>query len=111
MAHDVTVVMGVKILNRKVLHSVEHFFAQLHESALGHNGHQLIVYEAGDQRQDIEERRRPTNPRMRLPTELQSPLCQLDSTRAMTFCIKMAGTELTTALKRMQKMVSGILTG
>ena len=28
---DVTVVMGVKILNRKVLHSVEHFFAQLHE--------------------------------------------------------------------------------
>ena len=44
-------------------------------------------------------------------TALQLPLSQLDSTTAMTFCIKTDGTELMTALNTMQKSTTGSMTG
>ena len=48
---------------------------------------------------------------MRPPTALQSPLTQLVSTAAMTFCMKMDGMELTTALNTMHTTASGSITG
>jgi len=41
----------------------------------------------------------------------QSPLCQFCSTIAITFCWKIAGTELMSALKIMQTMTNGSITG
>ena len=41
----------------------------------------------------------------------QSPLCQLASITAMTFCMNTAGSELMMALNRMQATTTGIMTG
>ena len=48
---------------------------------------------------------------MRPDAEAQSPERKVSSTTAMTFCIKIAGTELTTALTNIQARVTGISTG
>ena len=54
---------------------------------------------------------RPTRPRICPETESQSPLRQLCSTAAITFCMNTDGMELTTALKRMHATVTGSITG
>lgn len=41
----------------------------------------------------------------------QSPLCQLASITAMTFCMNTEGMELMMALNRMQHTTTGIMTG
>ncbi len=48
---------------------------------------------------------------MILPAAFQFPLFQFASMTAMTFCINTAGMELMIALKRMQAMVTGSMTG
>ena len=54
IAHHVAVIMGVKILDGKVLHAVEHLFAHLGKRALGDNGHQLVEHCARRQAEHIE---------------------------------------------------------
>ena len=44
-------------------------------------------------------------------TSDQSPACQLSSMAEITFCIKIDGIELTTALKTIQQRVNGKSTG
>ena len=43
MAHNIAVVMGVEILNRKLLHFVKHGVAKLFQNALAYKGHKLTV--------------------------------------------------------------------
>ena len=54
VGHDVPVLVGVKIRDRKILHSVEHLTAQLVEKALGHVSHDLCIAHQRDQRQNVQ---------------------------------------------------------
>ena len=56
MAHDIAVLVGVKIADGQVLHTVEDLPAQLIQEALGHVGHQLGIGQHGDQGQQIQPR-------------------------------------------------------
>ena len=54
VGHDVPMLVGVKVRNRKILHSVEHLAAQLVEKALGHVSHDLCIAHQRDQRQNVQ---------------------------------------------------------
>ena len=49
VGHDVPMLVGVKVRDRKILHSVEHLAAQLVEKALGHVSHDLRIAHKRDQ--------------------------------------------------------------
>ena len=53
MAHDIAVVVGIKIFDRKPLHFIKHLLPHFFQGSLGNNCHQLIVGNARQQRQHI----------------------------------------------------------
>ena len=55
MAHDIAVLMGVKIADGQVLHPVEHLLAQLVEKALGHIGSKLGIRKDGEDREGVQD--------------------------------------------------------
>ncbi|CCX38489.1 uncharacterized protein BN452_02363 [Clostridium sp. CAG:1013] len=54
VAHHVAVIVGVEILDRQILHAVEHALTHFGQGALGDDSHQLVVHSAGDQAKDVE---------------------------------------------------------
>ena len=57
MAHDIAVLMGVKIADGQILHVVEHLAAELVKVALGHVCHELGIGRHGYQREHIQRRK------------------------------------------------------
>ena len=53
VAHDIAVVVGVKVAQGQVLHAVEHLYSQLFQQALGDDGHQLGPHDGGNESQGI----------------------------------------------------------
>ena len=79
IAHDIAVVMCIKILDRQILHAVEHLFPHLLQRALCDNRHSIGIRIACCQRQRIQynqdedqsgHRRRCRRPVLRLPVLL-----------------------------------------
>ena len=54
MAHDVAVVVLVKVLDGQALHSAEQLLPELFQRSLGDNGHELVEGQGGRQGQAVE---------------------------------------------------------
>ena len=55
IAHDIAMVMRVKIFNRQILHAVEHLLTQFHQRSLRNHRHSSGISKSRNQRQHIKE--------------------------------------------------------
>jgi len=60
-AHDIAVLMRVKVANGKILHAAEHLLTELIKKALCHIGHELLVDEDRNDREHIERNEQRQN--------------------------------------------------
>ena len=55
IAHNIPVIIGIKVFNGKTLHFSKHLFPHFFQCSLGHDRHQLIKSKACCQRKDIKD--------------------------------------------------------